>query len=363
MFGSPVLEVILALVGAYAGLGVISSSLCEWLASWRRWRPSMLESGIRALLANAQSADGTEFAERFFEGPFIQPLGRSAHSPNDRGSGGAGPPYIPPRAFTLTILELIQPPEWQGEPLTFNDFARMVERLPDNDFKKALQAISRSSNHDIDLVRRNLDVWFEQVMVSVSSLYRRRLWAASLVVSALLCCGLGVDTLAIIGTVWGESLRREEPRATVVIAPVREAILQNSGMPVAAKDETPEKPRALVTVPTLPASVPSSAQHAARPVSAWGTSWQVIAQLLPHILGLFLSTIAVAISAPLGFDLLNRFTNVRLGSPPPLPQRRANPTENGGDASTGRTFTKKEAVLPKPLDPEGKRGCKEEIDL
>src|SRR3954447_19885819 len=99
MFVSLVLEVALALVAVYAGVGLASSVLAEWLATWLRWRPKFLDSGIKALLGNAQGADGQPLAESFGEAPLV----RSLQQGSRRGASGPGSSYLPAWAFTETV--------------------------------------------------------------------------------------------------------------------------------------------------------------------------------------------------------------------------------------------------------------------
>jgi hypothetical protein len=330
MFGSPILEVILALVGIYLGLGLVCSAACEMVSTWRGWRSRMLASGLRAVLSEARDHEGRTLVERFFQGPLVHSLS----SDQTKANGESAPPCLAPRLFTVTVMELIQPPGWSGEPMTFNDYARVVDCLPDSEFKHALQAVGRSSNYDIERVRGNLDTWFDEVMARVSDQYRRRMWMTSLVVSMLICAGLGVDSLALVGSVWGESVRLAERRATVWLVAADEssgwpAKTERTEAPVAAPSRAPIVKRVVEAPPpgNKPASatlhVPVTLDELHRPPSkpTWSQSLGVpleflarISAVTPYLMGLLLSTIAVAISARIDFDLFNRFTNLRLGS-------------------------------------------------
>ncbi len=144
MFGSPLLEVVLTLLAVYGGLAAVCSAAGEWVAAWRCWRSRVLASALREVLTGAYDSQNRSLLEQFFEAPLIHTL----TPPDDHARG---PSYLPAWAFTETVLRLIKPPEWEGgEPITFNDYARIVQQLSDSDFKVALETIGRCSGHDME---------------------------------------------------------------------------------------------------------------------------------------------------------------------------------------------------------------------
>ena len=340
MFGSPLLDVVLTLAAVYAGLGAVCSALAEWLAAGLRWRADVLEATVRALLADARDAAGHDLADLFFDAPLVRPLGGPAAV---GGRRPRRPSYLPARAFTDTVLQLIHPADWPGgEPPTFNDLARIVERLPDSDLKDTLRAFARASGHDADRVRAQVDAWFNAAMDRAAGVYKRRVGAAVVALAAVLSIALGIDTVEIGRTAWRDAQQRAA-RADL------DALVHALRPPAAPAADAPAVARAPADTKAATGSADPGAAHAApppadrpkpadpppAPAKAKGPAavpdvWEPPAggyppavfgpdywQLASRLGGLFLSTLAIALAAALEFDVLNRLTNGRLCGPRP----------------------------------------------
>jgi hypothetical protein len=341
MFGLSMLEGILVLVVVYAVLALVCSTVGEWVAAYLHWRPNVLHAGLRGLLLEARDSDGQDLADRFFNAPLIRSLSPPFHRP-----ASGHPSYLPARAFTETLLQLIKPSQWGGEPMTFNDFTRIVERLPDSDLKTALQTIGCNSGHDVGRVRQNLDAWFDSTMDRATGWYKRRMGALSLAIATVLCFGLRVDPFAIMGKVLAEAQgrsvsaalaapdHRDRPVTTAASAPEAPAMApdrstakerQRPAEPTAAtpttRPQAPEEPSGTRTALNLPRRVtwafPPEVPGSVPEPDNLEDQGSPIQHLISRALGLLLSTVIVAIGSPLCFDFLNRFTNTRLCGRPP----------------------------------------------
>src|SRR2546422_57811 len=99
MFGSPIIETIVALSFLYFLLSLLCSTASEWIARIGKIRARSLESAIRALLADDR------VAKQFYGSHIVGALERSA---NRR------PSYISARTFATTVMDIVAPVDGQA---------------------------------------------------------------------------------------------------------------------------------------------------------------------------------------------------------------------------------------------------------
>lgn len=110
MFGSDTLDIVVGLVFVYLLASLIVSATTELIAGWLGWRANKLFDGIKNLLNSPQ---GQDWAQMLYNHPLIQgllplPTKTFAIGKFKLAPLPPGPSYIPPRAFSSALLDLIQ---------------------------------------------------------------------------------------------------------------------------------------------------------------------------------------------------------------------------------------------------------------
>lgn len=251
MFGSSALDVAIGLAFLYLVLGLLCTTINEFIETLLRKRAKDLEWGIRELLGGEQAG---AWLRRLYEHPFVFSLfdGEYAH----RGRNLPG--YIPSKTFALALLDLVLPaganksgaarataktpapgapvvvnvPAAGGAvpPLPLNPDAALIADLraavlatqnvvipfapfPDK-LRESLLALIDAAGDDMNKVRENIENWFDGTMDRVSGWYRRRIQWISGAVGLSLAIFLNADTFAV-----ADSLARDPTlRASVSTA-------------------------------------------------------------------------------------------------------------------------------------------------
>src|SRR5690348_7051591 len=131
MFGSATIEVAIGLIFIYFVLGVIVSHVIELLVGLFRWRSTLLEEGIRNLLADPT------LANRVLEHPLLTQL---------TGRTGRRPSYIPSDLFAQAVFDALVPPEGTR---SLAEIETSLSKLPDP-AKRVIGSVLSNAQADID---------------------------------------------------------------------------------------------------------------------------------------------------------------------------------------------------------------------
>ena len=275
LFNSTVLDVAVGLAFIYLLLGILCTTVNEWLAGIMGARSKTLRQGIRGLL-DGQALGNAQFLEKFYLHPLISGMMRE----------GDHPSYIPSRTFATAIMDLVTPTV--SGPITTGDLVAGVNALPDGEVKKALVALVGNVGGDLDKAKRNIEHWFDDSMDRVSGWYKRTALVWTIVIATLLTVGANVDTLRLTKLLW-------------VNPTVRSAVVEQ------AKHRS-EAPAASQT-----ANLTDQETAAVGDVLGWtnGSIPSGLTGWAQRLLGWVFTAIAVSLGAPFWFDTLTRFTNLR----------------------------------------------------
>lgn len=294
MFSSQVLEVAIGLIFIYLVISTVSSGIKELIARVLNMRANDLEGAIRGMLAEpADSKDSitSKLLQNHLISSTLQP--------------GSKPSYVSSRNFALALFDVIAPAK-ATQPTTVQDLKNGIANLPDTPVRKTVLALLDSAQQDVDLARQRVENWFDDTMERVSGVYKRKAQALVALLGLFVCIGLNVDSLMIVRELWND----EALRSAVVAEAKKQAEDPNAknGCAADGKDEFQ-----CVANSIRDANVPPIGWASADPRSipkSDGWLWK--------ILGILISSVAVALGAPFWFDLLNKFVNLRLtGNPPP----------------------------------------------
>jgi hypothetical protein len=304
LFGSPVLEVGIGLVFVYLLLGLLCTTLNEWLLSYiLRLRPKLLNRALDILLSNQVVVDGN-LRELFDRHPLI------AKTTTSGGQFAAS--YLSAATFATALLDVVTP-KVQGV-ITFTDVETGVKELPEGDIKKMLVALMADTDSELKNLRRNIEDWFDEAMDRTTGAFKRHAQAWAFVVAVLLTLLTSADTLAIAQKLWeNPSLRAEAVKLAE----------QRAEMPrptVKVEYFDPDDPLNPSIAKEPQDSLTADEQSILGKLIGWEkplTAYSV-GELLRHLPGWFLTAVAVALGAPFWFDVLNKFMKLRnTGRVPP----------------------------------------------
>lgn len=292
MSSSQVLEVATGLIFIYLLVSTACSGIKELIAYLFDMRAKTLESAIRNMLADPNNAITKEILNNHFIAGTV--------------AAGKMPPYISSRNFALSLFEFLAPPS-NGQSRSIEDLRAGVTKLP-QPVQKALLGLLGSAQGDVDLARQRIENWYDDAMERVSGAYKRRAQFYIAGLGLLLCGALNADTLMIARELWSDQALRS---AIVTQAQERASKDQASGTCNDVVSCTTDSIRAAEVPPigwshTGVRGVPEG----------WDWCWK--------ILGILISSCAVAMGAPFWFGLLNKIVNLRLtGNPPPDSRQQA----------------------------------------
>lgn len=327
MFGSAVLESLIALAFLYLLLSVVCSAFNEFISRWLKLRHKTLLKGLGHLL------EDPKMRQALLNHPLIRVLGDD-------------PSHIPPRTFALALLDTIAPAgqvvsgtaspassdassaangsaavvaktasgseavaeqgdKGEGEskvessttlgpPLGFDQVREAIGNLPDCHFRSALLTLVDSTDQELDSVRTAVGNWFDSTMDRASEWYKQRTHWVLLILAALISIGINADTLEIAETLWRDSGLRQ-------------------GL-VAAADDYVSNYRNVGTTPGEVAAVdPEAAMKSLRDqlssfnlTLGWKTVPSGFRDWSAKLMGLLLTTVAVSLGAPFWFDVVNK---------------------------------------------------------
>lgn len=186
MLGSAILDVAIGLIFVFLIMSLIVTAVSELIASALSWRAKYLEEGILNLFR--PSADGgeskaSEIAAKIYDHPLVNSLSRP----------GGKPSYIPSRTFALSMLDSIAT-VYNVAPNAKANVTAFIAGIPEGDVKKALTALAEEAGNDVEKLKVNIEVWFNNAMDRVSGWYKRRTQVVHVILGVIFAFALNVDT-------------------------------------------------------------------------------------------------------------------------------------------------------------------------
>ncbi|HXO22575.1 MAG TPA: hypothetical protein VOA87_21850 [Thermoanaerobaculia bacterium] len=372
MLGSTVLDVAIGLIFVFLLVSLMVTAVTELIASVLKWRADTLWQGIQNLL---DSPGAQEWASKLYAHPLIQglsPLQKKA-SPGG-GEGKAGPSYIPSRTFAVSLVEILKAEAKKGlgaavvkvaDPAakearaaidaipvsgatgtavkndlrqlldqaqksgyTAADFQRnageLIDSLPDERLLdlavagladtrlgRSLQALISESERDIESLKQNIEVWFNNSMDRVSGWYKRKTQWVHAVLALVLVVGVNVDSILIVESLSQNSTLRDSLVAQAQTYAKQTTVPQNQTFQQLREQmqqlDLPigwRLPRQTATTATN-APQPADPDHRLLELDDLGST------ILFHLWGWLLTAIAASLGAPFWFDMLNKVITIR----------------------------------------------------
>lgn len=348
MLESPVIDVAIGMTFIFLSLSLIASALQEILSSLVQSRPANLFNGIRSLFSGNVDLLENLYLHGIIAGLYKDP-------PHDFAGKGKSlfpkirnllqpllgirligvdnpqlktldplllPAYIPPRAFAVTMIDILNSDKRSASEMMNGVVARLNESIKsckegskDSRAYEALLSLALRAGNDVAKFQTGLEEWYSDAMDRVSGWYKKYTQNVLLVIGLALAVAFNVDAVRVGTTLW---TNRDARQALVSTAT---AFLQrNPAPPSAVTDGTQSLPTDTLTrhLSDNVRAFNSVSRQMLLPVG-WRHSLADYVEAartnpisIPRtLLGWIITAIALSFGAPFWFDTLNKFMVVR----------------------------------------------------
>jgi hypothetical protein len=308
MFGSTVLEIGIGLIFVYLVLGLLCTSINEYISQALNLRAENLYESIHGLF---NGPDGHRLAEDIFDHPMICSLSKESLR---LGKGGLDtitkkPSYIPASAFSLAVSELLGFHEPIGDDKNVDlTVPFQPGKLPYSpEVMQVLLPLVNSANNNLDQARKNIEKWYDDAMQRATGWYKRKAQIMTFLVAFCVVCISNADTLMIFDRLWANPVQRAQIAATAAGVAKSDQPADYQQLSAAGQDAAlgllgwaDEKKN-----PNDPRRMPH------------GSEW------ISKILGLLITAFAASLGAPFWFDMLSKVSNIRAAGAPPTDKAKA----------------------------------------
>lgn len=351
LFGSGILELALGMILFYFLLSTLCSTLVELLSGLLSWRSQELIKGIQDFL-DLPIASGTGDLDESRAG---SPGGRAGAMSNNLADRMLGhtmitgmatkpgffrrtflgikremPTYIPPRTFSLAMMDILSNPHRRADMPMPQDGQQLLTAMRDGmhtvspALQAALQPLIGGGVETVEQARQNIELWFNAKMDRVSGSYKRRVQWWILVLGLLAAMLLNADSLAVATTLWQ--------------TPTLRSAIANQTLTSRLSSDAPSNAASAQTVANLNAVqqvmqnlliFPLGWGGACARSGAPGTATLAAGSLQPNctpsdgrgwlfkLVGLLATMLAVSLGASFWFDVLRTVSNLRSSGPAP----------------------------------------------
>lgn len=322
--------VAIGLVLVFAVFSVIVSSATEGIAGIVGKRSKVLVHGLEQMLGGGSEA-GKAFVDKLYEDPLIVAV----------TSQRSGPSYLDKAAFTTALLNVTNVIGSVEERMTeisdsLHQPANVAQQgnnagveLPTH-LKKALTELWDAADRNEKEFVKSVEGWYDQQMERVSGWYGRWAQLVMFLIALLLAVALNMSATTIGRALWANPALQA---AAVTLA--QDTVDKNNATTStgqadeesspAAADEPAQSTTTTVPGTTTTTATPSTTvptydqlEDIGLPIGWTPTAWPGFTWALAlHGLGWLLMAIAGSFGAPVWFDLLNKFVNLRVAGPKP----------------------------------------------
>jgi hypothetical protein len=267
-----------------AALGTRAKSLEGWLTE-NLTQPA---TGQAAAAAEA-TANAKQKVAAFYSHPAIKGLTRAGKKPSYVSSEhaitalldvGAGAKADVNRGYQITAQ-------------TAGEIPALIAGLPSGPIKEALESAWLRAGGNVATFRADAERWFDDAMDRLSGWYKRRVQVFLWIFGFAIACALNADAIHLATTLYKDPTVRQliDAQASALKGP-------------------PDASKASDYLASLPLPLGWGGPNGQFP-ALW--SWQFPLK----ILGILLTSAAVALGAPFWFDALSKLGSLRSSGPPP----------------------------------------------
>jgi hypothetical protein len=285
-----ILDITIGLMTMYLVLSLACTSINELISSIFKMRAASLRKALQQLI------DDPDLHGKFNNHGLIA---------GARKNQAAEPSYICGRTFALALLDSLTP---TGQVTAFADAKAAAQALPSSNARDVILANIALANGKIEDLRQGIAKSFDRVMDRVSGTYTRRIKGISLLVGIALAAALNADSIAVANALWADKPRAqmlELAKEALAKGVDEKSILGNGAMDA---DGIARKYAEVF-------GKVDKASNALRPLPiGWDfkAPRPTFGEGILKVTGLVLTGLALMFGAPLWFDVLSKFMNLRL---------------------------------------------------
>lgn len=302
------LNLIIGLFFVYLILSMLSSGIKEAISGWLRLRGKMLEKAIEQMLDNTSpegELDSTVF-KAFKDNQWFQSLERTKLTwVQSMMPVRKFPSYIKEGTFIAILLQAL------GSAAETQKVEDTLKTLKDGPLKTFLSKALNDAEGDISKFQKTLENWYTSTMAEVTTWYKHRSHTILFVIGFILASVLNADTFAIYHKL------SKDPQVADQIADLADSFISNRA---SVTSDTLSASRLNTQVDSISTQLTQLiTQDLAQVSTPLGLGWHKndllkitnINWLLMKLLGLLITSFALAMGASFWFNLLKNLLSWR----------------------------------------------------
>lgn len=328
MFNSSILDIAIGMVLLFVLISLLCSTINEMVAQFLRMRAKNLEVGLSNLL---QSGKGNKLVSDLYGHPLINGLSKTGQKPS----------YIPPKNFTLALLDVMSGNI--GKLPTDNKLLiEAIEKqgqFAQTEAGKSIILLLHEAGDNADKARRNLEGWYNNAMDRVGGWYKQKIQVIIFMIAFIICAALNIDAIKISQTLWTDIALRQmlvEAASSSDIARLmpqkpsesESVSVGNGAVPVQPSEQTPtdDSTKGFTQSIQSAGSLVEQIKALHLPIGwklldgkeeKWIFEKYDTMNWFIKIMGILITTFAASLGAPFWFQLLNKIVDLRAAGKQP----------------------------------------------
>jgi hypothetical protein len=194
-----------------------------------------------------------------------------------------------------------------------------IAALPPSGGRQSLLLLFDSAKNDLDKVKEEIELWFNDAMNRVSGWYKYQTQWKIFLMGLVIAMLLNVDTFNVANSLYRDGTLRAAVTAAAEQSVTRPLALPDSTMSVDSLGSEIVTLQGQLDDLQLPIGWPNDTTGTLGTFQRIGTFFEPLAfsDVLQVILGWIITALAISLGAPFWFDLLNNIMNVRIAGKRP----------------------------------------------
>jgi hypothetical protein len=224
-----------------------------------------------------------------------------------------------------TISDAFTDIQWFIDGISSRYVRQTLESLPAGDLQKTLLTLFDDAKNDVEKLKENIEVWFNNGMDRVNGWYKRRSQLVISILALFMAVAMNADAILVFRHLQtypavGEAITGQAMQFA------KKNLTPTPGTPIAADEtsslagqfDTVQKKLTDLAIPIGWLNKGTEAQEKNGQVLPHFSDVNAIGNLVRvHALGWLLTALAATLGAPFWFDMLNRVISIRAAGKPP----------------------------------------------